>query len=204
MKSINFEMLRPNWPDLASLGGFAEQYALPDPSSSLVKLRSFAEVMVQIIYRQLQLPKPDQPNLIDLLNSGGFVGFTLKVILDKLHAIRIHGNKAAHGETGSTKLALQLVQQAYDLARWFIVKEVESEIPEDLVALEEMLIMKSAVYELGESVRFVGIAERQQNRLIAAYGHIRMARYQAHLTAGVYNFVAQHAFRRGMLCASLQ
>src|SRR5262245_57701174 len=121
MKSVNFEMLRAGWPDLASLGGFAEEYALPDPSSSLVKLRSFAEVMVQLIYRQLALPKPIQPSLIDLLNSGSFVGVTPKVILDKLHAIRIHGNKAAHGETGSTKLALQLLQQAYDLARWFFV-----------------------------------------------------------------------------------
>jgi len=41
MKSINFEFLRDNWPELASRGGFAEQYALPDPQSSLVKLRSF-------------------------------------------------------------------------------------------------------------------------------------------------------------------
>src|SRR5688572_22626872 len=94
MKSINFEMLRPSWPDLASLGGFAEQYALPDPSSSLVKLRSFAEVMVQIVYLQLGLPKPDQPNLIELLHSGGFTGVTPKVVLDKFHALRIHGNKA--------------------------------------------------------------------------------------------------------------
>ena len=28
MKSLNFEILRPNWPELAGLGGFAESYAL--------------------------------------------------------------------------------------------------------------------------------------------------------------------------------
>ena len=39
MKSLNFEFLRPSWPQLAELGGFAESYAHPDPASSLVKLR---------------------------------------------------------------------------------------------------------------------------------------------------------------------
>src|SRR5438874_9401398 len=98
MKSVNFEILRLSWPDLASLGGFAEQYAQPDPASSLVKLRSFAERMVEAIYWQLGLPKLVQPSLIDLLNSGVFTAVTPKVILDKFHALRIHGNKAAHGD----------------------------------------------------------------------------------------------------------
>ena len=31
MKSVNFEFLRDKWPELASLGGFAEQYAWQDP-----------------------------------------------------------------------------------------------------------------------------------------------------------------------------
>ena len=30
MVSINFEFLRPTWPELAGLGGFAESYARPD------------------------------------------------------------------------------------------------------------------------------------------------------------------------------
>jgi hypothetical protein len=43
MKSANFEILRPRWPELAALGGFAEAYAHDDPASALVKLRLFAE-----------------------------------------------------------------------------------------------------------------------------------------------------------------
>ena len=39
MKSLNFEFLRPFWPQLAELGGFAESYAHPDPDSSLVMER---------------------------------------------------------------------------------------------------------------------------------------------------------------------
>jgi type I restriction enzyme R subunit len=43
MNSRNFEILRPAWPELATLGGFAEAYAHTDPASALVKLRLFAE-----------------------------------------------------------------------------------------------------------------------------------------------------------------
>ena len=42
MKSINFEFLRERWPELASLGGFAEQYTASDPASAMVKLRLFS------------------------------------------------------------------------------------------------------------------------------------------------------------------
>jgi len=69
MKSINFEILKDTWPELSGLGGFAEQYAYPDPVSALVKLRSFAEYMVLGVYRKLNLPKPYQPGLNDLLNE---------------------------------------------------------------------------------------------------------------------------------------
>lgn len=41
MKSVNFEILRDGWPELAGLGGFAESYAHADPASALVKLRLF-------------------------------------------------------------------------------------------------------------------------------------------------------------------
>ena len=56
MKSCNFEILRPRWPELASLGGFAEAYAHDDPASALVKLRLFAENLTKDIYRDLGLP----------------------------------------------------------------------------------------------------------------------------------------------------
>jgi type I restriction enzyme R subunit len=46
MDSKNFEMLRPKWPELATLGGFAENYAQSDPASALIKMRIFCETMV--------------------------------------------------------------------------------------------------------------------------------------------------------------
>ena len=122
MKSNNFEMLRNRWPELASLGGFAEAYALHDPASALVKLRLFAENLTKDIYRDLGLPKPDQSTLIDLLQNSSFRAITPKVVLDKLHALRIHGNKAAHGDQAFSQTVIWLLREAYDLARWLFIQ----------------------------------------------------------------------------------
>lgn len=123
MRSINFEMLRANCPELAELGGFAEQYAGPDPSSALVKLRAYVESMVSRIYTAYGVPRPWQPSLNDLLNNQAFTALLPPVVLDKFHAIRIHGNKAAHGEQQNTQKALWLLKEAYDLACWFFVSQ---------------------------------------------------------------------------------
>ena len=122
MKSRNFEILREGWPELASLGGFAEAYAYNDPASALVKLRLFAENLAKDIYRDLGLPKPEQATLVDLLSNSSFAAITPRVVLDKLHALRIHGNKAAHGEPATIPTALWLIQEAFDLGRWLFVQ----------------------------------------------------------------------------------
>ncbi|MAO55988.1 MAG: restriction endonuclease subunit R [Rhodospirillaceae bacterium] len=122
MKSENFEIIREGWPELAALGGFAEAYAHPDPASALVKLRLFAENLTKDIYRDLRLPKPDQPTFVDLLKNPSFTAITPKVVLDKLHALRMHGNKAAHGEPVKPQNALWLLREAHDLARWLFVR----------------------------------------------------------------------------------
>ncbi|MEQ1550085.1 DEAD/DEAH box helicase family protein [Sphingorhabdus sp.] len=122
MKSRNFEILREIWPELASLGGFAEAYAHDDPASALVKLRLFAENLTKDIYRDLGLPKPEHATFVDLLGNASFVAITPKVVLDKLHALRIHGNKAAHGEPATVPTALWLIQEAFDLGRWLFVQ----------------------------------------------------------------------------------
>lgn len=122
MNSRNFEILRNAWPELAALGGFAEAYAYQDPVSALVKLRLFAENLTKDIYRDLGLPKPEHPTFVDLLSNQPFAAITPKVVLDKLHALRIHGNKAAHGEPATIRTALWLLQEAFDLGRWLFVQ----------------------------------------------------------------------------------
>jgi type I restriction enzyme, R subunit len=102
MKSINFEFLRPFRPELVALGEMAGAYTYADPGSALVKLRNFAELLVTNIYRKMALPLPIQGNLNDLLNQVAFKQSISTVILNKLHSLRVHGNKAAHGEKASS------------------------------------------------------------------------------------------------------
>jgi hypothetical protein len=54
MSSLNFEILRDRWPELAELGRFAEAYAHADPASALLKLRLFAETLTKRIYREFE------------------------------------------------------------------------------------------------------------------------------------------------------
>ena len=79
---------------MAELGGFAERYAHQDPTSSLVKLRSFAEQLAEFVFYYHGLNKPIQAHLIDLLNEHTFRQAIPDVILNKLHQLRIKGNKA--------------------------------------------------------------------------------------------------------------
>ena len=57
MKSANFELLRPKWPELAGLGGFAEAYAHSDPIGAIGKLRIFCEQAAKSVHHDLRLPK---------------------------------------------------------------------------------------------------------------------------------------------------
>ncbi len=118
MKSTNFEFLRPKWDELADLGAMAEQYTHPDPQSAAAKLRTFAEQVVLFIYHKHGLPKPYQCNLNDLLTAATFVQAVPRVICSKLHSLRIHGNKGAHGESVLPQTAVWMLQEAYELGRW--------------------------------------------------------------------------------------
>ncbi len=121
MQSQNFEFLRKQWSELASLGGFAEQYAHGDPESALVKLRTFGERTVAVIYQELSLPRPPMSGFMELLSNDAFEAVTPKVVIDKLHALRMHGNKAAHGDSASVNSALWLLREAWDLGRWLSI-----------------------------------------------------------------------------------
>lgn len=121
MQSQNFEFLRDTWPELAGLAGFAEHYSNIDPQSALTKLRNFAERSVSIVYSQLGLPRPPQANFMEQLSNAGFEAVTPKVVIDKLHALRIHGNKAAHGDQVSQQTAQWLLKESFDIGRWLFI-----------------------------------------------------------------------------------
>lgn len=121
MNSINFEMLRERWPELATLGGFAERYAHADVSSALIKLRTFSEQLVEGIYQTHNLALPYPSNLFNLLAEDSFKDAVPKAVLDKLHQIRLDGNKAAHGKPAENNAAIAGLRIAWDLGRWYFV-----------------------------------------------------------------------------------
>ena len=121
MDSKNFEILRKRWPELATLGGFAEQYVHTDASSALIKLRTFCEHLVEGIYQTHNLTLPYQRNLFNLLGEETFKETVPKVVLDKLHQIRLDGNRAAHGKPTQSNTALGSLRDSWDLSRWYFL-----------------------------------------------------------------------------------
>lgn len=121
MKTTNFEFLKPKWEALANIAGFAEQYVHADPSSALVKLRQFCEQIVEHIYGHHSLSKPYQAGLNDLLQEFTFKQAVPRVVISKLHSLRVHGNKAAHGEEVNPQQSRWMLQEAFDLAKWLVL-----------------------------------------------------------------------------------
>ncbi|MEY4748597.1 MAG: hypothetical protein RIQ60_811 [Pseudomonadota bacterium] len=121
LRSLNFEPLRAVYPELANMGGYAEHYAHSDPESALVKLRNFAERLVDRVYDKLKLQRVPQSNFVDLLHNASFRDVAQPLVLDKLHLLRRLGNRGAHGEDVEAADAVRCVQEAWQLARWLHV-----------------------------------------------------------------------------------
>jgi type I restriction enzyme, R subunit len=131
MSSLNFEHLRSKWPQLAELGGMAEQFVHSDAQVAATKMRIFVEQMLAGLYRQLGFAHAPKPKLIDLLEGDEFKAHAPKVVWLKLDAIRVHGNKAAHGDIISSKISQWLLRELYDVARWLYLAHVGGKL-EDL------------------------------------------------------------------------
>ncbi|MBB1478025.1 DEAD/DEAH box helicase family protein [Pseudoalteromonas sp. SG41-2] len=112
-QSMNFEHIKQQWPELHQLAAFAEEYAITDPQSSLVKLRCFAEKVVGFIYKELCLPANPNSTFQDKLIADNFKSAVPQQIQDKLHAIRKSGNRAAHEGKVSQQEAVWILKETY-------------------------------------------------------------------------------------------
>lgn len=118
MHSVNFKLLQTRWPELYEYASFAERYAYSDPHTAIIKLRCFAEQLVGILYRELLLPCAPNDGFFEKLKSSHFQGIVDKAILEKLHAIRTIGNRAAHGGSIDLAEAKILLHDAYLIGKW--------------------------------------------------------------------------------------
>jgi RecG-like helicase len=121
MQTNNFQPLKGRWQELYLFAISAERYVHEDPLSAVIKLRSFSESLVGWIYRKLQLPTEPNDTLYEKVNADVFVEIIDESIRQKIHAIRLLGNKAAHAKSSNvikSNEALLLIKEAYLLGQW--------------------------------------------------------------------------------------
>ncbi|MBV5330660.1 MAG: DUF4145 domain-containing protein [Chlorobium sp.] len=118
MESEIFLPLKHRWPQLFEHACFAEDYAYSDPHTAIIKLRCFAENVVGIIYRELNLPSEPTDGFFEKLKAEVFQDIVDAAVVQKLHAIRILGNKAAHGRSVDTEDAVSIIKEAYLIGQW--------------------------------------------------------------------------------------
>ncbi|ALZ76725.1 AAA family ATPase [Rheinheimera sp. F8] len=129
----NFDFLQHNFTDLYNFSRGAEQYVEQDPQACLVKLRCFSEQLVDHLYHELGINLESKDDFYQRLTNPQFEKLVEKGILLKLNALRINGNKAAHGKKISRSDAKWLLKEAYLVSKWFACTyfpEMASEIPD--------------------------------------------------------------------------
>ncbi|MBU1308893.1 MAG: DUF4145 domain-containing protein, partial [Gammaproteobacteria bacterium] len=119
-QAANFKHLEA-LPELYQLAAFAQDYACSDPQSALVKMRCLMEKIVGVIYAKLQLPVYPNASIVDKLNADSFTSVVPSKIIDKLHAIRKSGNRAAHEGKVSQQEAVWILQECYFVSGYFYV-----------------------------------------------------------------------------------
>lgn len=116
----NFEFLKDIEPLLLyRIAYLAETYLYTDPNGCLMKLRQFAEVMVNEVFQIEHIALPydnNQANRISALKRKGIIEHQLGSILNQL---RQRGNEAAHAGFDSVSSAKTNLQMAYKLAQWY-------------------------------------------------------------------------------------
>lgn len=122
MSSRNFSFLEDHTPELYRLAGFAESYAHSDPDSAVVKLRTFGEQLTKSVFLKHRLPRTGGVSFAEMLTASEFKAAVPDVIQTKLHAIRMEGNKAAHGQSLDTKTVVWLLQEAQVLGAWYTIR----------------------------------------------------------------------------------
>lgn len=116
----NFEFLKQHDPLLFTLAETAERCFVPDPNTTLVKMRQLGEALAQEVAARVGVECGASVKQIDLLRE---LDYTLKLeptIKNAFHTIRKQGNDANHQFDSSThRDALAVLQISWALSCWF-------------------------------------------------------------------------------------
>lgn len=119
MDSLNFGFLEPHNKQLATLGGLAESYFPSDPSTAIVKLRQFAELMAKLVAAHHAVYRDERETFDETLRCLSYDRLIPKEAADIFHALRKAGNSAVHKATGDHSTALTALKFAWSLGLWF-------------------------------------------------------------------------------------
>lgn len=117
--SPNFGFLGEHDARLAVLGGFAEQYFRDDPSTAIVKLRQFAELLAKLIAAHHATYRDERETFEETLRRLSYERIIPKEAADIFHALRKAGNSAVHEAKGDHTRALTALKFARSLGVWF-------------------------------------------------------------------------------------
>lgn len=116
MSSPNFQFLAKDQVLLVRYAAQAERYLFDDPSTALLKLRQFAELLAQQVCANVGIATTLADEFACVLSLLRDRGVAAPDILDMFHAIRKAGNAAVHEGKGTQSDALHHLRMARQLA----------------------------------------------------------------------------------------
>lgn len=119
MESLNFDFLATHDGRLVTLGGLAERYFRDDPSTAIVKLRQFAELMTKLVAAHHAVYRDERESFEETLRRLSYDRLIPKEAADIFHALRKAGNTAVHEAKGNHATALTALKFAWSLGIWF-------------------------------------------------------------------------------------
>ena len=126
----NFAHLHSLDSALAKQGELAEQLVHLDASTSIAKLRQFAELMAKVLALKSGLWQPGEDQW-DRLNRLRREGLLNEEVFRVFRTLRQEGNKATHELSGTEEQARFLLRLAWQLGWWFHHTLAPEEIPLD-------------------------------------------------------------------------
>ena len=120
MEGSNFAFLQGYDPLFLQLAVAAERSFVPDPNTTLIKLRQLGEAIARDIAASIGIEAYEQTGQLDLLREIDYRLRFDRNVNEAFHQIRRLGNKATHDVSSSThKDALKALQIAWALCGWF-------------------------------------------------------------------------------------
>lgn len=114
----SFSFLDGQWIDVKNVAQNAENSLYNDPTTTLIKLRTFGEMLAKIILDIEGLNRPADDNQYQRLRNLSEREILPNNIAGHFHSIRIDGNEAAHRNSGSIGNAVANLEAAYFIAAW--------------------------------------------------------------------------------------